>query len=97
TEPWQPAQVTPGHAEFTVDLAASAGYPFSLRLSVAYLLNGADLTVDFRAENHGGRAAPFVVGCHPWRAAGPGSVGGATLAAEGGTWFRADARLLPVA
>src|SRR5699024_10012872 len=72
TEPWQPAQVTPGHAEFTVDLAASAGYPFPLRLSVAYLLNGADLTVDFRAENHGGRAAPCGVGFHPMLAAAPG-------------------------
>ncbi len=97
TEPWQPAQVAPGRAEFTVDLAASAGYPFPLRLSITYLLEGAHLTVDFRAENHGGRAAPFGVGFHPWLAAGPGGLEGATLTADVGTWFRSDARLLPVA
>src|SRR5690625_3321437 len=59
TEPWQPAQVAPGRAEFTVDLAASAGYPFPLRLSITYMLEGAHLTVDFHAVSTGGRAAPL--------------------------------------
>ena len=97
TEPWQAAQVAPGQAEFTVELAASAGYPFPLRLSVTYTLTGADLTVDFCAENRGGSAAPFGVGFHPWLAAGPGGLETATLAADVGTWFRSDSRLLPVA
>src|SRR5699024_11600643 len=84
-----------GAAGFPVRLGGSAGYPLPVGLAMAYLLDGADLTVDFRAENHGGRTAPFGVGFHPWLAAGPGGLEGATLTADVGPGFRSEARLLP--
>lgn len=47
-------------------LHPSPGYPFSLRLRVAYSLGLDGLTVHTSAENVGDRACPFGVGHHPY-------------------------------
>jgi aldose 1-epimerase len=60
------ASVTMEHA-----LHPQPGYPFALRLQVAYSLDGNGLTVETRAENVGDRAAPFGVGHHPYFAGAP--------------------------
>lgn len=95
TRPWS-AQATGDRVRFALDLPAVAGYPFPLRLSLTYTLAGHALSADFSATNIGTAAAPFGVGFHPWLAAGPGGLERATLEMDTGTWFRTDARLLPI-
>jgi aldose 1-epimerase len=47
------------------------GYPFALRLRVAYSLDERGLTVETTAENVGADAAPFGAGHHPYFAGAP--------------------------
>lgn len=47
-------------------LHPSPGYPFSLRVCVAYSLDANGLTVHTTAENVGARALPLGVGHHPY-------------------------------
>jgi aldose 1-epimerase len=42
------------------------GFPFTLKMSVAYELTGEGLEVTTRAENVGDRACPFGAGHHPY-------------------------------
>jgi aldose 1-epimerase len=50
------------------------GYPFTVRVTVAYELDDDGLTVTTRAENAGDRACPFGAGHHPYIAAPSGRV-----------------------
>lgn len=95
-EPWIP-DVADNRVMFTLSLGPRTGYPFPLRLTLRYQLDGPALTADFTAENMGTVPAPFGVGFHPWLAAGPGGIEAATLQMQAGTWFRPDSRLLPIA
>jgi len=50
--------------EGTIDEAP--GYPFRMRISLDYRLEGEGFRIDFRIMNRGQEAAPFSVGWHPY-------------------------------
>ena len=71
------------------------GYPFALRLRVAYALTEDGLQVRTTATNVGTTAAPYGEGHHPYLAAG-GLVDGCQLVAPARSYVVADDRGLPV-
>ncbi len=72
------------------------GYPFLLRLRVAYELDADGLRVTTTATNEGAVPLPYGEGHHPYLAAGPGRlVDGCTLAAPGATRLETDERGIP--
>ena len=48
------------------NFASPNGYPFNLSIRVSYLLDGNGLSCEFNAANGGDKAAPFVIGFHPY-------------------------------
>ncbi len=58
------------------------GYPFTLRMTVEYVLGPDGLTVSTTAVNEGERACPFGAGHHPYIAAPTGRVDDLTLNGE---------------
>jgi aldose 1-epimerase len=52
--------------ELVVDISATAGYPFDLKLAVSYELEDGELFVSFAVRNVSGEKAPFGIGFHPY-------------------------------
>ena len=48
------------------NLASPNGYPFNLSIRISYLLDDSSLTCEFSVTNNGDKAAPFVIGFHPY-------------------------------
>ena len=72
------------------------GYPFALRLQVAYELSSAGLGVTATATNEGDVPLPYGEGHHPYLAAGAGLlVDDCTLVAPAATRLETDERSLP--
>ena len=72
------------------------GYPFPLRLQVAYQLTSAGLRVPTTATNAGDVALPYGEGHHPYLAAGAGlHVDDCELVAPGRTRLETDDRAIP--
>jgi len=73
-----------------LDLPASPGYPFSLRVTVDYALGDDGLTITTTALNTGATALPYGVGFHPWISPGARSLDDCTLQvdADGRSWAR---------
>ena len=66
-------QTSAGSVSLSYDLQPTPGYPFALRLRVAYALTDAGLDCSLTAMNTGDREAPVGLGVHPYVAA-PGLV-----------------------
>ncbi len=97
---WKVAEASADVATLVLDLPASPGYPFSLRVSVTYALTDEGLTITTTALNTGTTALPYGVGFHPWISPGTGSPGtGAlddcTLQLGAYSLVTVDDRLLP--
>jgi len=92
---WVVAEASGDAATLVLDLPASPGYPFSLRVSVAYALTDAGLTITTTAFNTGSIALPYGVGYHPWISPGAGSLDDCTLQLDADTLVTVDDRLLP--
>ncbi len=97
---WTVAEAAHDAATLVLDLPASPGYPFSLRVSVTYALTDAGLTVTTTALNTCATALPYGVGYHPWISPGTGSPGAGslddcTLELGADTHVTVDDRLLP--
>jgi aldose 1-epimerase len=72
------------------------GYPFALRLTVAYELSTTGLRVTTTATNEGDVPLPYGEGHHPYLAAGNGRhVDDCTLVAPGATRLETDERSIP--
>ena len=72
------------------------GYPFTLRLQIAYELSTAGLRVTTTATNAGDVALPYGEGHHPYLAAGAGLLlDDCTLVAPGATRLETDERAIP--
>lgn len=80
----------------TLDLEPDDGYPFPLRLQVAYDLDAGGLQVTVTATNTGNTDAPYGIGFHPWLSPGAGTVDECFLSVDAAKWIRPDDRLLPV-
>lgn len=92
---WTVTQASDDAATLVLDLAASPGYPFSLRVSVTYALTDAGLTITTTALNTGNTALPYGVGYHPWISPGAGTLDDCTLELGASSQVTVDHRLLP--
>lgn len=92
---WTVAESSVDAATLVLDLAASPGYPFSLRVTVTYALTDAGLTITTTALNTGATALPYGVGYHPWISPGAGSLDDCTLELGADALVTVDGRLLP--
>ena len=72
------------------------GYPFSLSLSVEYLLSEEGLLVRTTATNRGPRPCPYGSGNHPYLTVSGSRVDSLTLRVPGNTLLRSDERGIPV-
>jgi aldose 1-epimerase len=92
---WTVADASTEAATLVLDLPASPGYPFSLRVSVTYALGDDGLTITTTALNTGATALPYGVGFHPWISPGAGSLDACALELGANTLVTVDDRLLP--
>jgi aldose 1-epimerase len=72
------------------------GYPFSLAVSIEYLISAEGLRVTTTATNVGAAACPYGCGAHPYLAVGARSVDSVILRAPGRTVMMSDERGIPV-
>ncbi len=59
-------QQTKNSVVLETDLVSPNGYPFNLSIRISYLLDSSGLSCEFSATNNGDKAAPFVIGFHPY-------------------------------
>jgi aldose 1-epimerase len=85
-----PSRVRLGHV-----LWPQAGYPFTLRLELAYELSDAGLRVTIRAENMGSSPAPYGAGMHPYVRADLGGIDASMLCVGAEQWLEANDRKIP--
>ena len=72
------------------------GYPFSLAVSIEYLLSDGGLRVRTTATNAGAGPCPYGCGAHPYLSMGTQVVDSVTLQAPGRTVLLSDERGIPV-
>jgi aldose 1-epimerase len=64
---WTPVLHEPSRVTLAFDIPPQKGYPFEVLVEVTYALHPElGLSLSVSATNHGGRAAPFGVGWHPY-------------------------------
>jgi aldose 1-epimerase len=85
---------SPQAVTLACDLRDRPGYPFALRIEVAYELGADGLAFELRATNTGDRAAPFGGGLHPYFA---GRADDWVLEVPAATRVPVDERMLPCA
>ena len=94
---WDVAERTPRSVRLGLDLEASPGYPFRLRLEAAYELGEDGLLWRVSARNLGDDAAPYGVCPHPYLVAGPAPLDEWELQIPADTFLEVTPdRLLPV-
>ncbi|MGY1773801.1 aldose 1-epimerase family protein [Blastococcus sp. SYSU D00813] len=94
--PWSVLDRGPERLVLGYLLHPQPGYPFALRLQVAYELSGGGLAVTATATNEGAAALPYGEGHHPYLAAGPGVLlDDCTLVSPAATRLLADDRGIP--
>lgn len=89
------AEQTPSSVVFQTTLQATPGYPFSLEMSVHYVLEESGLRVTHQVANRGDQAAPVAAGAHPFLRAGEGEVSEATLTSPVRSFLVTDENLIP--
>jgi aldose 1-epimerase len=72
------------------------GYPFSLDVSIEYLLSKQGLRVRTIATNVGATSCPYGCGAHPYLTVGTPTVDSLILRAPGRTVLRSDERGIPI-
>ncbi|MHB8487742.1 MAG: aldose 1-epimerase family protein [Candidatus Dormibacteria bacterium] len=93
---WRLVDASEATVTLALALPPSAGYPFSLGMTVTYSLGGGGLTVRVTATNRGERPCPFGAGAHPYvRLAGDGLIDDALLRVPADATLEADARGIP--
>ena len=60
------ARSTESSVELSIEIAPSEGYPFQLKLAIAYELDGGELICSFAVKNLSTEKAPFGLGFHPY-------------------------------
>ena len=99
TLPWVVARAEVDRAVFEICLTAeqygSKGYPFSLGIQVAYVVNDQGLSCSFEVMNVGGRIAPVGVGFHPYFTVGSTLIDDAEVRIPGAGYVEFDQRLAP--
>jgi aldose 1-epimerase len=93
---WRVGEHYPNRVVMQHRIHPQPGYPFSLDVSIAYLLSHEGLRVSTTATNVGADSCPYGCGAHPYLSAGPERVDSATLRAPGRTVLLSDERGIPV-
>ena len=60
------ARSTESSVELSIEIPESEGYPFQLKLAIAYELDGGELICSFAVKNLSAEKAPFGLGFHPY-------------------------------
>jgi aldose 1-epimerase len=60
------ARSTESSVELSIEITQSEGYPFHLKLAIAYELDGGELICSFAVKNLSHEKAPFGLGFHPY-------------------------------
>jgi len=92
---WSAVERGPDRVTVEHVLHPSPGYPFTLRLRIAYLVSNAGLTVSTTVTNVGSGACPFGAGAHPWLTVGTPTVDAAELQVPATVAIWSDERSLP--
>ncbi|MFN2582395.1 MAG: aldose 1-epimerase family protein [Candidatus Dormibacteria bacterium] len=93
--PWQVLERAASSARLGLDLPATPGYPFQLRLEAEYVLEEGGLLVRQAATNIGAVACPYGAGAHPYLTAGSDLVDACVLEVPARTLLVADERGIP--
>jgi aldose 1-epimerase len=92
---WTRAEQEPNRVVMEHLLQPRPGYPFSLALSIEYVLSDEGLAVRSTAANAGATPCPFGAGAHPYLTVGTPTVDSAILKAPGRGALRTDDRAIP--
>lgn len=92
---WTAAAHAPDRVVMGLTVHPQPGYPFTLALSVEYLLDATGLSVTTTATNRGARPCPYGAGAHPYVTVGTDLVDSAVLHVPAGTWLPVDDRGIP--
>jgi aldose 1-epimerase len=93
---WTATAHDPARVVMALTLHPQPGYPFTVDLSVEYLLDAAGLSVRTTATNRGDRPCPYGAGAHPYVTVGTDLVDDAVLHVPAGTWLEVDDRGIPI-
>jgi aldose 1-epimerase len=93
---WTVAEQEPHRAVMAYMLHPQPGYPFTLGISIEYLLSDSGLQVRTTATNFGAEACPFGAGAHPYLTLGTPTIDDLMLRAPARTILRSDERGLPI-
>lgn len=92
---WQVVTAEQDRATLAVTIAAQAGYPFTLRAEVGYLLTPTGITVRLTLTNSGTASLPAGNGFHPYVTVGTDRIDDAQLRLPAATRLEADDRGIP--
>ena len=92
---WTPVDVADDHVTMSVTLWPRPGWPFTLSVSVEYVLGPAGLVVTTVAEGTGAGALPYACGSHPYLTVGTPTVDDAELHLPARTWLPTDDDQIP--
>ena len=93
--PWLLVEQTDSSVTVENTLHPQTGYPYGLRVTNAYALDEAGLSLTTTATNIGPDPLPYGVGYHPYLTLGAPTVDGDVLTIPAGTWIAVDERSLP--
>jgi aldose 1-epimerase len=93
---WRVSDREPNRVVMQHRIHPQPGYPFSLQISIEYLLSHDGLRVQTTATNLGAGPCPYGCGAHPYLSPGTEAVDSATLQAPGRTVLLSDERGIPV-
>jgi aldose 1-epimerase len=83
------------HVTLAHTIVPSTGYPWAVRVQVAYALTDAGLEVHTQATNLSDAVAPYGLGFHPWLSPGAASLDECSLQVDAASRVTVDDRLLP--
>jgi aldose 1-epimerase len=93
---WSVSEREPHRVVMRHRIHPQPGYPFSLDLSIEYLLSDEGLRVRTTATNVGAGPCPYGCGAHPYLSMGTPAVDSLTLRAPGRTVLLSDERGIPI-
>jgi aldose 1-epimerase len=93
---WTTSERDPHRVVMEQVLYPQPGYPFSVRLRIAYALSDGGLQVRTTATNVGTDPCPYGSGAHPYLTLGTATIDGLILRVPARTVLRSDERGLPI-
>ena len=92
---WTPVAVADDRVTMALTLFPRKGWPFTLSVTVEYVLGETGLSVTTTAENTGTTALPYALGHHPYLTVGTQTVDEVELHLPARTWLPTDDQQIP--